>query len=69
MALGPGHSDNFYISMVKFYKYMLAPYIMFKKNLYTTYRFIVIERKDILNQQDQGSRCDIKMILYYTRTY
>lgn len=31
MALGLSHSDNSYISMVKFYKYTLAPYIMFKK--------------------------------------
>lgn len=69
MALGLSHSDNSYISIVKFYKYTLAPYIMFKKNLYTTYRFMVIERKDVLNQRDQGSRQDIKMILYYARTY
>jgi len=51
-ALGLSHSDDSYISMVKFYKYTLAPYIMFKKNLYTAYRFMVIDRKAVLNQQD-----------------
>lgn len=40
-----------------------------KKNLYTTYRFMATERKNILNQQDQGSRRDIKVILRYARLY
>lgn len=31
MALGLSHSDNCYISMVKFYKYTLTLYIMLKK--------------------------------------
>lgn len=30
---------------------------------------MVLERKNVLNRQDQGSRQDIKMILYYARTY
>lgn len=64
VTLGLSHSVNSYTSVVEFYKYTLTWYLMLKKICTQPIALYLQEEKP-----EKGGRQDIKMIVYYARTY